>query len=46
VQALLALASHKLNRPDWAGWLKRRVELLMDPAPLVERRPILRELFP
>lgn len=45
VQAMLALAALKLQRHDWAQWLRRRVELLVDPNPLIERRPILRELF-
>lgn len=45
VQAMLALAALKLQRPDWANWLRRRVELLIDPNPLIERRPILREVF-
>ncbi len=45
VQALLALAAMKLHRLDWASWLRHRVELLVDPNPLIERRPILREVF-
>jgi hypothetical protein len=45
VQALMALALQKLNRPDWTLWLLTRVRLLLDPHQLVERRPVLRELL-
>ena len=44
-QALLALAAQKAGRSDWATYLKRRAELLVDRGKLIERRPILRELF-
>ena len=45
-QAMLALAAHQIGRQDWANWLTERVELLADPAQLVQERPILAELWP
>jgi hypothetical protein len=45
VQALLALAAHKAGRPDWADWLRRRVELLADVGKLTADRPVLWELW-
>jgi hypothetical protein len=45
-QALLALAAKKVGRDDWAAWLRRRVELLVDVGELVASRPVLRELWP
>jgi hypothetical protein len=45
-QALLALAAQKLNRADWAAWLRRRAELLAEPAELIRQRPMLSELWP
>jgi hypothetical protein len=45
-QALLALAAHKTHRADWADWLRRRAELLADPADLIRQRPLLSELWP
>lgn len=44
VQAMLALAALKINRPDWTAWFKRRVELLTDPHRLIARYSYLREL--
>jgi hypothetical protein len=44
-QALLALAARRTGREDWASWLRRRVELLVEPAELYESRPLLRELW-
>jgi hypothetical protein len=44
-QALLALAAKKTGRVDWESWLRRRVELLVDPQELYLRRPILKELW-
>ena len=44
-QALLALAARKTGRMEWESCLKRRAELLVDPDQLIERRPILRELW-
>jgi hypothetical protein len=44
-QALLALAAKKLGRGDWESWLRRRVELLVDPQDLTVRWPMLRELW-
>jgi len=44
-QALLALAARKVGRDDWESWLRRRVELLVDPTELVMRRPLLKELW-
>jgi hypothetical protein len=45
-QAFLALAAHKLGRADWATWLRRRVELLVDVKALCVSRPMLAELWP
>lgn len=45
VQAILALAAKKTNRPDWANWLRRRVELLVDIRELATERPLLWELW-
>ena len=45
VQALLALAARRGGRDDLSTWLRRRVELLADPAELSRRRPILAELW-
>jgi hypothetical protein len=44
-QALLALASRKANRAEWADFLQQRAALLVDPQKLIERRPVLRELW-
>jgi hypothetical protein len=44
-QALLALASKKIGRDDWASWLTRRAELLADVQELCSRRPVLWELW-
>lgn len=45
-QALLALAAKRLGREEWSNWLVRRVELLVgDPKELVEKRPMLTELW-
>ncbi|HEX8339860.1 MAG TPA: hypothetical protein VF624_03030 [Tepidisphaeraceae bacterium] len=45
VQALMALALSKLGRHDWSNWLLARVRLLFDAEPLIERRPVLRDLL-
>ena len=45
-QALMALAATRLGRMEWAGWLRRRAELLADPKDLIAERPILSELWP
>jgi hypothetical protein len=45
-QALLALAAKKTGRDDWAMWLRRRVELLVDVGELMRERPVLAELWP
>jgi hypothetical protein len=45
VQAFLALAAHKTGRADWATWLRRRVELLVDVSDLTTERPQLWELW-
>ena len=45
VQAMLALAARRLGQPQWCAWLTRRVALLTDVHSLVQRRPVLRELF-
>jgi hypothetical protein len=44
-QALLGLAAKKLGREDWAKWLGDRARLLADVEPLMEQRPMLRELW-
>jgi hypothetical protein len=44
-QALLALAAKKMQRHDLSQWLRRRAELLADPAEIVAERPFLNELF-
>jgi hypothetical protein len=45
VQALLALAAKNAGRPDWADWLRRRVELLVDVGKLTSERAALWELW-
>ena len=45
VQALLALAAMKTGRPDWADWLRRRVELLADVGKLTAERAALWEVW-
>jgi hypothetical protein len=45
-QALLALAAKKTGRGEWEQYLRRRAELLVEPAELVHRRPVLAELWP
>ncbi len=45
VQALLALAAKKTGRTEWANWLRRRVELLVDVRELATERPLLWELW-
>jgi hypothetical protein len=44
-QAMLAIAAERVGRPDWADWLRKRVELLTDINELMVHRPILKELF-
>jgi hypothetical protein len=45
VQALLALAAKKTGKTQWADWLRRRVELLVDVRELATQRPVLWELW-
>jgi len=45
-QALLALAARKTGRNDLSQWLRRRAELLCEPAELISEQPILAELWP
>jgi hypothetical protein len=45
VQAMLALAAQKRTMPDWAEWLRRRVELLADVGKLTAEREALWELW-
>jgi hypothetical protein len=45
VQAMLALAAKRTGRTDWANWLRRRVELLVDVRELATQRPLLWELW-
>jgi hypothetical protein len=44
-QAALALAARKRGMDDWAGWLRKRVEVLADVGKLTEQRPVLLELW-
>jgi hypothetical protein len=44
-QAFLALAAQKKGRQDWAAWLRRRVELLIDVRQLCDERAMLRDLW-
>ncbi len=44
-QATLALAAKRVGRPDWADWLCRRAELLVDINEMTAQRPILKELW-
>lgn len=44
-QAMLALAAQKTGQTDWAEFLRRRVELLMDVNQLTSARPILWDLW-
>jgi len=44
-EALLALAARKLDKQDWANWLRARAELLGDVNELTRARPILWELW-
>ncbi|MDB5321927.1 MAG: hypothetical protein JWN40_3558 [Phycisphaerales bacterium] len=45
VQAMLALAAKRTGRAEWANWLRRRVELLVDVQELATQRPLLWELW-
>jgi hypothetical protein len=45
-QALLALAARNVGWEQWSDWLRRRAQLLLDPATLVARRPMLSQLWP
>jgi hypothetical protein len=44
-QALLALAASKVGLTEWANWLRRRVELLVDVPALIQERPVLSEVW-
>ena len=44
-QALLALAAMRSGRPELAGWLRRRAELLVDVNELAAQRPVVAEVF-
>jgi hypothetical protein len=44
-QAWLALAARRLGHHEWAGWLRKRVELLTDVDQLTKARPMLWELW-
>jgi hypothetical protein len=44
-QAFMALAARRTGRPDWADWLRSRVELLADLSELIRERPMLSELW-
>jgi hypothetical protein len=45
LQAILALAAKRAGRDEWANWLRRRVELLVDVKELVATRPPLGKLW-
>jgi hypothetical protein len=45
VQGLLALAAKKVGKSELSEWLRKRAELLGDPAELVKVRPVLGELW-
>src|SRR6185436_5083778 len=45
MQALLALAAKKSEKPELADWLKKRAVLMVDAETLVSQRPALKELF-
>jgi len=45
VQALLALAARKVDRQDWAQWLRKRAELLADVGEMTKARPMLWEIW-
>lgn len=45
VQALLALAAHHQNHPDWAQWLASRAQLLAEPSELTSMHPELAILW-
>jgi hypothetical protein len=45
IQAMLALAARHRGLPDWADWLRQRVELLADVDKLATERPALWELW-
>jgi hypothetical protein len=44
-QAFLSLAARKAGRTDWADWLRRRVELLVDVRKLCTDRPMLWDVW-
>lgn len=46
MQAMFALAAQSAGRTELANWLRRRVELVIDPAELVRQRPMLASLWP
>ena len=45
IQAFLGLAALKSGRTDWADWLRRRAELLVDVDSLTRDRPMLSDLW-
>ncbi len=45
-QALLAMGATRCGLGEWAGFLKRRVELLCDVPTLIAKRPQLQPLWP
>ena len=45
VQATLSLAAKRTGRADWADWLRRRVELLVDVQQLSRERPMLWDVW-
>jgi hypothetical protein len=45
LQAILGLAAKRAGREQWANWLRRRVELLVDVKELIAARPVLGQLW-
>jgi hypothetical protein len=45
LQAIFGLAAKRAGREQWANWLRRRVELLVDVQELVTARPLLGPLW-
>ena len=44
-QGLLMLAAERTGKPEWAAWLRRRVQLLTDAEELGRREPLLAHPF-
>jgi hypothetical protein len=44
-QAMLALAAKRMGMREWERYLRRRVELVAEPAELIKQRPVLAEVW-